>query len=257
MAERGDERMARKPKTHMRWLSIGLLVAIIGPACKRQAARDDRAPNQPPPAVSPTSTNADSGDSGWDSPEAVRLSGVQYTPPIQSFGVLGVTSPDGYFDSIGPGYKIGTFVDGRYRGADLVSAQLRTDEPCKGEGCDDPMYLRFVRVKDELVFLPRNSDGGLYVEEVKQKLQLWTGAFSPAGLTLVADSQFAVRAFLPADTILHDSETFRLVARRCHRDSLRVAFRHPIFQEGRLGGDLFYVTRPYGSCLTFQYVPYF
>src|SRR6058998_1123028 len=183
----------------MRGLSIGLLVAIIGPACKRQEAHDDRAPYRPAQAVSPTPTHTDSVDSGWNSPEAVRLTGLHYTPPIQGFGTLSVTSPDGYFDSIGPGYKIGTFVDGRYRGADMVSAQLRTDEPCKGEGCDDPMYLRFVRVKDELVFLPRNSDGGLYVEEVKQKLQLWTGAFSPAGLTLVADSQFAVRAFLPAD----------------------------------------------------------
>ena len=242
-----------------RWLSLGLLVAIIGPACKRQEARDDRAPapSPPSPAVTPTPPSVDTAASGWDSPETIRLAGLHYTAPTRVFGALGVALREGYFDSIGPGYKIGTFVDGRYRGADLVSAQWRTDEPCKGEGCDDPMYLRFVRVKDELVFLPRNSDGGLYVEEVKQKLQLWTGAFSPAGLTLVADSQFAVRAFLPADTILHDSETFRLVARRCHRDSLRVAFRHPIFQEVRFDGQLFYVTRPDGSCLTFEYVPYF
>ena len=137
----------------MRRLSIGLLVAIIGPACKRQEARDDRAPNPPTQAVSPAPTNADSGDSAWDSPEAVRLSGLHYTPPIQGFGTLSVTSPDGYFDSIGPGYKIGTFVDGRYRGADMVSAQLRTDEPCKGDGCDDPAYLRFVKVGDQFVFL--------------------------------------------------------------------------------------------------------
>src|SRR5438093_4958748 len=179
-----------------RWLSLGLLVAIIGPACKRQEARDDRAPapSPPSPAVTPTPPSVDTAASGWDSPETIRLAGLHYTAPTRVFGALGVALREGYFDSIGAGYKIGTFVDGRYRGADLVSAQWRTDEPCKGEGCDDPMYLRFVRVKDELVFLPRNSDGGLYVEEVKQKLQLWTGAFSPAGLTLVADSQFAVRA---------------------------------------------------------------
>src|SRR6266516_4398182 len=248
MAERGDERMARKPKTHMRWLSIGLLVAIIGPACKRQEAGDDRAPNPPTQAVSPAPTNADSGDSGWDSPEAVRLSGVQYTPPIQSFGVLSVTSPDGYFDSIGPGYKIGTFVDGRYRGADMVSAQLRTDEPCKGDGCEVPEYLRFVKVGDQLVFLRKNSEGGSH---------LWTGAFSAAGLSLVSDSQFAVQAFLSPHTIVHGSETFRLVSRLCGGHSLRVAFRHPVFQQVRSDGQLFYVTRPDGSCLAFEYVPYF
>ena len=182
------------------------------------------------------------------SPEAVRLSGLHYTPPIQGFGTLSVTSPDGYFDSIGPGYKIGTFVDGRYRGADIVSAQLRTDEPCKGDGCDDPEYLRFVKVGDQLVFLRKNSDGGSY---------LWTGAFSAAGLSLVSDSQFAVQAFLSPDTIVHGSETFRLVSRLCGGASLRVAFRHPVFQEVRFDGQLFYVTRPDGSCLAFEYVPYF
>jgi len=241
-----------------RWLSLGLLVAIIGPACKRQEAHDEKAPAPAPPAqaVTPTPANADSGASGWDSPEAVRLSGVQYTAPTRLFGVLGVTSPE-FFDSIGPGYKIGTFVDGRYRGGDLVSARWRTDEPCKGEGCDDPVYLRFARVKDDLVFLPHNSDGGWYVGQQKQKLQLWTGAFSAAGLTLGSDSQFAVRAFLPADTISRGSETFRLVSRRCKSDSLKVAFRHPVFQEVRFDGQLFYVTRPDGSCLTFEYVPYF
>jgi len=97
----------------------------------------------------------------------------------------------------------------------------------------------------------------VYVEQQKQKLHLWTGAFAAVGLTLGSDSQFAVRAFLPADTILHGSETFRLVARRCHADSLKVAFRHPVFQEVRFDGQLFYVTRPDGSCLTFEYVPYF
>jgi len=232
----------------MCWLSIGLLVAIIGPACRRQEAHDDRAPYRPAQAVSPTPTHTDSVDSGWNSPEAVRLTGLHYTPPIQSFGAHSVTSPDGYLDSIGPGYKIGTFVDGRYRGADIVSAQLRTDEPCKGDGCDDPEYLRFVKVGDQLVFLRKNSDGGSY---------LWTGAFSAAGLSLVSDSQFAVQAFLSPDTIVHGSETFRLVSRLCGGASLRVAFRHPVFQEVRFDGQLFYVTRPDGSCLAFEYVPYF
>lgn len=239
-----------------RWLSLGLCLALIGPACKRdvpRAAPDEpsaAAPAAPAPAPSvATSAPVDTVDAGWDSPESARLWGVQYTAPIRDFGALGVALPEGRFDSIGPGYKIGTFIAGPYRGGDLVSARFRTDEPCKGEGCDDPMYLRFVRAAGRLVFLARNSDVGWS--------GLWPGAFSAAGPSLISDSQFAVRAFLAADTILHDSGTFRLVSRRCKGDSLKIAFRHPLFHAVRFDGQLFYVTRPDGSCLTFEYVPYF
>jgi hypothetical protein len=245
--------------TQTRWLLLGLSVAIIGSACKREEAHDEAPPAPSPPseAVLTTPTTVDTVASGWDSPEAARLSGVQYTAPIQIFGALGVTLPDEYFDSIGPGHKIGTFVDGRYRGADLVSARWRTSEPCKGEGCDDPAYFRFVRVGDQLVFLRQNSDGGDYFERQKAKWRLWTGAFAAAGLSLAPDSQFAVQAFLAPSTMLHGSENFRLVSRRCNGDSLKIAFRHPVFHEIRFDGQLFHVTRPDGTCLTFEYVPYF
>jgi len=176
---------------------------------------------------------------------------------MQIFDALGVTLPDEYFDSVGPGYKIGTFVDGPYRGSDVVSARWRTNEPCKGEGCDDPAYFRFVRAGDQLVFLRQNSDGGDYFERQKAKWRLWTGAFAAAGLSLISDSLFAVQAFLAPATMLHGSETFRWVSRRCDGDSLKVAFRHPVFQQVRFDGQLFHVTRPDGSCLTYEYVPYF
>src|SRR5205807_3461705 len=148
----------------IRSLSVTVLLAIVGTACKRQPAPEEQAPAPPSPspqAVASATPKADTVGLGWDSPEAARLSGVQYTASTQVFGVLGVTSSD-YFDSIGPGYKIGTFVDGKYRGADLVSAERRNDEPCKGEGCDETTYLRFVRNGKELVFLRQNSDGGEY-----------------------------------------------------------------------------------------------
>ena len=232
-----------------RWLSIGLLVAIIGSACKRHEAHDEAAQ-----AVTSTPTNVDTAALGWDSPETARLSGVRYSPPAQAFGVLGVTSSD-YFDSVGPGYKIGTFVDGKYRGADLVSAERRTDEPCKGPGCEERAYLRFAKVGNQVVFLRQNSDGGWDVEHGNR--ELWTQAFLAAGLSLASDSQFAVRAFLPSEAMSHDSETFRLVSRGCDTASLRVAFVHPVFRSVRFDGQLFHVTRPDGSCLTFEYVPYF
>src|SRR6266487_450099 len=201
----------------IRWLSLTVLLAIVGTACKRQPAPEEQAPAPPSPspqAVASATPKADTVGLGWDSPETVRSSGVRYTAPMRIFDALGVTLPDEYFDSIGPGYKIGTFVDGPYRGSDVVSARWRTSEPCKGEGCDDPAYFRFVRVGDQLVFL------------------------GPA-------------------TMLHGSETFRWVSRRCDGDSLKVAFRHPVFQQVRFDGQLFHVTRPDGSCLTYEYVPYF
>ena len=239
-----------------RWRSLGLVMALIGPGCKRQEARDASAPTPPPQTVLAPPTSVDSADSGWNSPEAVQLSGVRYAPPTRVFGVLGLTSSDGFFDSIGPGRKIGMFVDGRYRGADFVSALRRNDEPCKGDGCDDPVYLRFAKVGDTLVFLRENSDGGGdFVGQTKQ-WELWTRTFSAAGLALVADSQFAVQAFSSA-TMLYGPERFRLVSRRCSGASLRVAFQHPLFRTVRFDGQLFHVTRPDGSCLTYEYVPYF
>src|SRR5207253_6200181 len=48
--------------------------------------------------------------------------------------------------------------------------------------------------------------------------------------------------------------TFRWVSRRCDGDSLKVAFRHPVFQQVRFDGQLFHVTRTDGSCLTYEYV---
>ena len=228
-----------------RWLSLGLVVAVIGSACKREGARGEA------PATSPSVTTA---DTAWDSREAERLSGLRYSPPAQAFGVLGVTSSD-YFDSIGPGYKIATFVEGKYRGADFVSAERRTDEPCKGPGCEERAYLRFVKAGNQLVCLRQNSDGGWNIEHGKR--DLWAEAFLAAGLSLASDSQFAVQAFLPSETISYGSETFRLVSRSCDTASLRVAFVHPALRGVRFDGQLFHVSRPDGSCLTFEYVPYF
>src|SRR3989441_1088281 len=228
-----------------RWLSLGLLVVVIGSACKREGARGEA------PATSASVTTA---DTAWDSPEAVRLSGVHYTPPARAFGVLGVT-PSDYFDSIGPGYKIGTFVDGKYRGADFVSAERHTDEPCKGPGCEERAYLRFVKVGNQLVFLRQNSDGGWDLDHGSRVV--WTEAFLAAGLSLASVSQFAVQAFLPSETISYSSETFRRVSRSCDTASLRVAFVHPALRGVRFDGQLFHVSRPDGSCLTFEYMPYF
>src|SRR5207248_9969930 len=131
-----------------------LLCGLMAPVCRGDAPRaaaDEPPAASPAPAPAPaTSTTVDTVDAGWQTPAAARLSGVQYTAPTKLFGVLGVTS-DNYFDSIGPGYKIGTFVAGPYRGADFVSARVNNDEPCKGEGCDDPTYARFAKVDSELV----------------------------------------------------------------------------------------------------------
>src|SRR5207244_7910048 len=127
-------------------------------------------------------------------------------------------------------------------------------------GCDERPYLRFVKVRDSLVLLTRNSDGGEYFIQQKDRWERWAGAFSKTGLSLSADSQFSVRQFLPADTISDGSHTFGLVSRHCKAGAPApppVAFHHPVFQDVRFDGQLFYVTRPDSSCLTFEYVPDF
>ena len=209
----------------MQRLAFFVFVAL---SCKREAAHDAQAPSPPAQAIAPV------------------------------IGAVAIKWGDGYGDSIGPGYRIGTIDADRYRGADLVSAELHSDEPCKGEGCDERMYLRFVKLRDTLVFLTRNSDGGEYLVQQKDRWQLWAGAFSKTGLSLSADSQFAVPAFMPVDTISYGSNTFRLVSRHCKDGaSPPIAFRHALFHDVRFDGQLFYVTRADSSCLTFEYIPYF
>src|SRR6266700_2800580 len=143
----------------IRSLSLTVLLAIVGTACKRQPAPEEQAPA--PPSPSPQAVAS-------ATPKAARLSGVRYAPPRQVFGTLGIPSGQ-YFDSLGPGYAIGSLVDGPYRGADIVSAERRTDDPCKGPGCDDPTYLRFARTGAQLIYLRRNSD--LRSEEHTSELQ--------------------------------------------------------------------------------------
>src|SRR5207253_9810924 len=107
----------------IRSLSLTVLLAIVGTACKRQPAPEEQAPAPPSPspqAVAPATPKADTVGWGWDSPETDRPSGVRYTAPMQIFDALGVTLPDVYLDSVGPGYKTGTFVDGPYRGSDEI-----------------------------------------------------------------------------------------------------------------------------------------
>src|SRR5207247_3983874 len=130
----------------IRSLSLTVLLAIVGTACKRQPAPEEQAPAPPSPspqAVASATPKADTVGWGWDSPEAARLSGVRYAPPRQVFGTLGIPSGQ-YFDSLGPGYAIGSLVDGPYRGADIVSAERRAADRCTGPGCENPTSPKFL-----------------------------------------------------------------------------------------------------------------
>src|SRR5206468_718172 len=161
------------PVMQIRSLSLTVLLAIVGTACKRQPAPEEQAPappSLPPQAVASATPKADTVGWGWDSPEAARLSGVRYAPPRQVFGTLG-----SYFE--------------------------------------------------------------------RENWRAWTAAFATSGLTLVSDSTFAVRPFLPSDTISYAANTFRRVSRSCGDSSRRVAFRHPVLQNVRFDGQLFHSTR--------------
>src|SRR2546429_6654826 len=76
----------------IRSLSLTVLLAIVGTACKRQPAPEEQAPAPPSPspqAVASATPKADTVGWGWDSPETVRSSGVRYTAPMQIFDALG------------------------------------------------------------------------------------------------------------------------------------------------------------------------
>src|SRR5436309_16113920 len=97
----------------IRSLSLTVLLAIVGTACKRQPAPEEQAPAPPSPspqAVASATPKADTGGRGWDSPEAARLSVVRYAPPRQAFVTLGTPFCQ-YFDNLRPGSAIGSVVD--------------------------------------------------------------------------------------------------------------------------------------------------
>src|SRR5438270_2331350 len=96
----------------IRSLSLTVLLAIVGTACKRQPAPEGQAPAPPSPspqAVAPATPKADTVGWGWDSPETVWSSGVRYTPPMQIIDAPGATLPADYFYSVRPGPSIATF----------------------------------------------------------------------------------------------------------------------------------------------------
>src|SRR2546422_4861776 len=141
-------------------LSLTVLLAIVGTACKRQPAPEEQAPappSLPPQAVAPATPKADTVGWGWDSPEAARLSGVRYAPPRQVFGTLGIPSGE-YFDSLGPGYAIGSLVDGPYRGADIVSAERRTRSEEHTSELQSRLHLVCRLLLEKKKIFPRGPD---------------------------------------------------------------------------------------------------
>src|SRR5439155_21988926 len=74
------------------------------------------------------------------------------------------------------------------------------------------------------IYLRRNSDLGSYFE--RENWRAWTAAFATSGLTLVSDSTFAVRPFLPSDTISYAANTDRKSTRL---NSSHVASSYAVF----------------------------
>jgi hypothetical protein len=53
--------------------------------------------------------------------------------------------------------KIGEVLTGKYKGGELLMAEVLWSGPCKGPGCDKPFRLRFIKKDNNLIFIPKIS----------------------------------------------------------------------------------------------------
>jgi hypothetical protein len=90
------------------------------------------------------------------------LGDIQFIPREK----IGATSTTDQYDN-GNGeistsyvfYRVGRFVDGAYKGAELLLASVSEDiEPCKSASCGAPKIVRYIRKGDTVFPLPKISD---------------------------------------------------------------------------------------------------
>lgn len=83
-------------------------------------------------------------------------------------------------------YKIGVFNEGKYKDGELILVALMPGGPCKGVGCGESYYLRYVRKGNIVTFLPRISNlssGDLFFR---------INPFRRYGLDLKVDEDFTI-----------------------------------------------------------------
>ncbi|MBI1925839.1 hypothetical protein HYR99_16515 [Candidatus Poribacteria bacterium] len=131
-------------------------------------------------------------------------------------------------DEIGAGYKVGTFIDGPYKGYDLIVTTYGISEPCKGVGARDSCpdsHLRFAKKGNNLVYFPRiswNPDG------------LSVKRFRKLGFTLHTEAKFTIPVLAYPDTLTGPEKDQILVYDFENQGIINLAesakvFHHPVF----------------------------
>jgi len=197
---------------------------------------------------------------GWNSPEAVQSTGVRYVPTTHSFNGPHINF-EGYTKSIPSVQQIGVFVSGKYKGGDLLMTTIFPDDsPCKGDECGAPERLMFVKQGSTVTYLESNSQATWIFKETDWKM--WRSAFSGIGFVLEKDEETEVSPFLEPWTISNSSVTLNLFSNHCtsiNSNQLKLAFHHETFRDVYFDQnlDLFYIPRPDGTCLSYEYRPNF
>lgn len=95
------------------------------------------------------------------------VSDIQFIP-WEKIKVASVTGhADDYAETTSYDFRrVGRFVTGPYKDAELLLAFVSDDGPCKGDGCGDPVIVRYIRRGDELFPLPKLSAANASDESV-------------------------------------------------------------------------------------------
>jgi len=245
-------------------LSCALIATCLGLPLLFTACRSAETTREPKPAApkakveysqtAPTSaaqTTAE-GQVDWSAPAFPTSPLLRWQRPEQF--VPPVTLKEEEWMTVTYGLtKTGHFLGGPYQGGVLVLVRRSDDGPCKGEGCDADFNWRFAKLGNRMVFLSRISNGPL------EHLTPQTNPFLKLGWSVETDSEFTIPSLEYPKTIQGSSPRQMLRFLREGSDApildkTKMAFRHEALGNVYEAG-YFYVYRPDGTSLQFEYVP--
>lgn len=138
-------------------------------------------------------------------------------------------------------YKVGEVFESAESGnkiGDLILVEFKPDWPCKGFNCQDKFYLRYIKSKDEVTFLPKISSDHSDFEDYFSRIN----PFKTKGLKLNVDSFSTITVLEYHRKIMVGSDSRILNFNKEHeglldKSKLVRVFNHPVF------GDV-YMTKP-------------
>ena len=190
------------------------------------------------PAVA-ASTNSLPGSTTTQAPAApgiaVTLGDIQFIPR-EKITAASVTDHVGQFDmtSSYEFYRVGRFVNGAYKGAELLMAFVSVDgDPCKGEGCGVADIVRYIQKGNALFPLPKISDSRAPDESVGRKSVIDMRPLKALGVTSAQALDLSVPILeYPATLVAGPRAVLHLGTEgvgSLDSSVLQVAFRDPLY----------------------------